>query len=223
MTVPAVPGAPRSPGLAWDFMQLRLRQRVLSLAAFALFYSSLVILGLALRENSKQLTIIWPAAGLLFMALWFSPRRNWVWILGVQIAMEVLIDVARSGHFSWERYGPFVLANSFDAVVGASVARRLMTAPEIPRVRHVLQFLAAVALGAAASATVGAAGWSHSNGLAEYLREWQLWWAGNWLGSLCVAPVVMSWAVRRRRPELTGPPASVIETTLIGCTLLGMT
>ena len=223
MTVPAVPGAPRSPGLAWDFMQLRLRQRVLSLAAFALFYSSLVILGLALRENSKQLTIIWPAAGLLFMALWFSPRRNWVWILGVQIAMEVLIDVARSGHFSWERYGPFVLANSLDAVVGASVARRLMTAPEIPRVRHVLQFLAAVALGAAASATVGAAGWSHSNGLAEYLREWQLWWAGNWLGSLCVAPVVMSWAVRWRVREHSAPPGPAIESALIFCVMLGMT
>ena len=223
MTVPAVPGAPRSPGLAWDFMQLRLRQRVLSLAAFALFYSSLVILGLALRENSKQLTIIWPAAGLLFMALWFSPRRNWIWILGVQIAMEVLIDVARSGHFSWERYGPFVLANSLDAVVGASVARRLMTAPEIPRVRHVLQFLAAVALGAAASATVGAAGWSHSNGLAEYLREWQLWWAGNWLGSLCVAPVVMSWAVRWRVREHSAPPGPAIESALIFCVMLGMT
>ncbi|HSY94543.1 MAG TPA: MASE1 domain-containing protein, partial [Steroidobacteraceae bacterium] len=223
MTVPAVPGAPRSPGLAWDFMQLRLRQRVLSLAAFALFYSSLVILGLALRENSKQLTIIWPAAGLLFMALWFSPRRNWLWILGVQIAMEVLIDVARSGHFSWERYGPFVLANSLDAVVGASVARRLMTAPEIPRVRHVLQFLAAVALGAAASATVGAAGWSHSNGLAEYLREWQLWWAGNWLGSLCVAPVVMSWAVRWRVREHSAPPGPAIESALIFCVMLGMT
>jgi len=223
MTVPAVPGAPRSPGLAWDFMQLRLRQRVLSLAAFAVFYSSLVILGLALRENSKQLTIIWPAAGLLFMALWFSPRRNWVWILGAQIAVEMLIDVARTEHFSWEHYGPFVLANSLDAIVGASVARRLMTAPEIPRVRHVLQFLAAVALGAAASATVGAAGWSHSNGLAEYLREWQLWWAGNWLGSLCVAPVVMSWAVRWRVREYSAPPGPAIESALIFCVMLGMT
>jgi signal transduction histidine kinase len=223
MTVPALPGAPRSPGLAWDFMQLRLTQRVRSLAVFAVLYSALVILGLALRENSKQLTIIWPAAGLLFMALWFSPRRNWVWILGVQIAVEMLIDVARSEHFSWARYGPFVLANSLDAIVGASVAKRLMTAPEIPRVRHVLQFLAAVALGAAASASVGAAGWPQAHGLTEYLREWQLWWAGNWLGSLCIAPVVMSWAVRWRVRQLTAPPAPAIESALIFCAMLGMT
>src|SRR6202045_4555603 len=131
MTVPAVPGAPRSPGLALEFMRLGFRQRFLSLAAFALLYSTLMILGLALRENSKQLTIIWPAAGLLFMALWFSPRRNWIWILGVQIAVEMLIDVARSEHFSWSRYGPFVLANSLDAIVGALVARRLIATPEI--------------------------------------------------------------------------------------------
>ena len=223
MTVPAVPGAPRSPGLAWDFMRLGFRQRILSLAAFALLYSALMILGLALRENSRQLTIIWPAAGLLFMALWFSPRRNWIWILGVQIAVEMLIDVARSEHFSWARYGPFVLANSLDAIVGALVARRLMATPEIPKVRHVLQFLAAVALGAAASASVGAVGWSQSYGLADYLREWQLWWAGNWLGSLCVAPVVMGWAVRWRAPRLSAPSAPAIESALIFCAMLGMT
>jgi signal transduction histidine kinase len=223
MTVPALPGAPRSPGLAWDFMRLGITQRALSLVAFALLYSALMILGLALRENSKQLTIIWPAAGLLFMALWFSPRRNWIWILGVQIAVEMLIDVARSEHFSWARYGPFVLANSLDAIVGASVARRLMKAPEIPRVRHVLQFLAAVALGAAASASVGAVGWSQSYGLADYLREWQLWWAGNWLGFLCIAPVVMGWAVRWRARQLSAPSAPAIESAVIFCAMLGMT
>ena len=52
MTVPAVPGAPRSPGLAWDLKRLGFRQRVLSLAVFALLYAALMILGLALRENS---------------------------------------------------------------------------------------------------------------------------------------------------------------------------
>src|ERR1700724_2245297 len=117
MTVPAVPGAPRSPGLVWDFKRLGLRQRGLSLAVFALLYSALMILGLALRENSKQLTIIWPAAGLLFMALWFSPRRNWIWILGVQIAVEMVIDIARSDHFVWRYHGLFILANSLDGMV----------------------------------------------------------------------------------------------------------
>src|ERR1700722_6610450 len=223
MTVPAVPGAPRSPGLAWDFKRLGLRQRVLSLAVFALLYSALMILGLALRENSKQLTIIWPAAGLLFMALWFSPRRNWIWILVVQFAVEMLIDVARSEHFSLREYGPYVLASSLDGSVAALIARRLMTAPEIPRVRHVLQFMAAVALGAAVSASVGAIAGAESLSAADYLRAWQLWWAGNWLGSLCIAPVVMGWAVRWRARQLSAPSGPPIESVLIFCVMLGMT
>jgi signal transduction histidine kinase len=223
MTMPAVPQGDRSSGLTWDLMRQGLARRTASLGVFCLLYSALMILGLLLRENSKQLTIIWPAAGLLFMALWFSPRRNWIWILGVQIAAEFVIDIARSDHFVWRYHGLFILANSLDGMVGAYVASRLMATPHIPRIRHVLQFLAAVALGAAASAVIGAFGAAQSPRGAEYLREWQLWWAGNWLGSLCIAPVVMGWAVRWRARELSAPAAPAAESALICCAVLGMT
>jgi signal transduction histidine kinase len=204
-------------------MGLGFARRVASLATFCLFYSALVLIGLLLRESSQQLTIIWPAAGLLFMALWFTRTRNWIWIVCVQIAVEFTIAFLRSDHFTWHQYAPFVLANSLDAIVGASVAKRLMSNPAIPRVRHVLQFLAAVALGAAASAVLGAYGSAQPLEGAHYLREWQLWWAGNWLGSLCVAPVVMAWAVRWHKPELAAPSSPAAEVALIGCALLGMT
>lgn len=192
-------------------------RRVASLLAFAMIYSLFVILGLILRENSQHLTTLWPAAGLLFMTLWFSPRRNWLWILGLQVLVELIIDGLRSDHFTWRQYGPYILANSLDAVVGALVAGRLMSTPEIPRVRHVLLFLAAVATGAAASATFGAFGSARPLEGAHYLREWQVWWAGNWLGSLSVAPVIMSWAVRWRLPQMSAPAARSPEMVLIGC------
>jgi signal transduction histidine kinase len=222
LTTVAAEGGYRRSALAWDLMSLGFGGRVVSLAGFALFYSVFVILGLVLREGSQQLTILWPAAGILFMALWMSPRRNWIWILGAQICAEFAIAAAHSGHFTFRQYAPFVLANSLDATVGALVAGRLMTAPEIPRIRHVLQFFAAVALGAAASAVLGAFGSSQLGG-AHYLREWQLWWAGNWLGSLCVAPVVLAWAIRLRLPEVSLPPPPAAGTALVGCALLGMT
>ena len=57
----------------------------------------------------------------------------------------------------------------------------------------------------------------------HYLREWQLWWAGNWLGSLCLAPVIVSWAIRWRKREFSVAPAPNAELALIGCGLLGMT
>src|SRR5260221_5476973 len=221
--MPAESGGERKSALVWDFMRVGFAGRVASLAAFGLIYSALVVLGLVLRESSQQLTIIWPAAGLLFMTLWLSPRRNWVWIVAVQMAAEIAVDVGRSEHFNWHMYGPFVLANSLDGIVGALVASRLMATPEIPRIRHALQLLAAVALGAAASAVVGAYGSTQPLGGSHYFREWQLWWAGNWLGSLCIAPGVMGWAVRWHAREHSAPPAPTGELVLIGCALLGMT
>jgi signal transduction histidine kinase len=223
MSTPAIPGEYRGFEPVWDYMGQGFARRVAALATFCLFYSALVLIGLLLRESSQQLTIIWPAAGLLFMALWFTRTRNWIWILSVQFAVEFTIAFLRSDHFTWHQYAPFVLANSLDAIVGASIAKRLMSNPAIPRVRHVLQFVAAVALGAAASAVLGAYGSARPLGGAHYLREWQLWWAGNWLGSLCVAPVVMAWAVRWRKPELAAPSSPAAEVALIGCALLGMT
>jgi signal transduction histidine kinase len=223
MTMPAVPTGDRKSALVWDFMRLGFARRIASLAGFGLIYSTLMLLGLLLRESSQQLTIIWPAAGLLFMALWFSPRRNWIWIVGVQVAVEIAIDLVRFDHIDWRTYGPFIIANSLDGIVGALIAGRLMVTPEIPRVRHVLQFLAAVALGAAASAVVGAYGAAQPLSAARYFREWQLWWAGNWLGSLCIAPALMGWAVRWHAREHSAPPAPARELLLVGCAVLGMT
>src|SRR6202162_1478514 len=131
--MPAVSEGDRKSALVWDFMRLGIAGRVASLGAFGAIYSILLILGLAPREGSQQLTIIWPAAGLLFMALWFSPRRNWIWIVGVQMAAEVAIDLARFDHVDWRIYGLFVIANSLDGIVGALIASRLMATPEIPR------------------------------------------------------------------------------------------
>ena len=111
-------------------------RRAAWIAAFAALYAILVVLGLMLRENSQQLVIIWPAAGLLFMALWFSPRRSWIWILGVQVAVEFSINLVRFTHFPWLHL-QYTLANSLDAVVGALIARRLIATPQIPRIKHV--------------------------------------------------------------------------------------
>src|SRR5271154_6955842 len=89
MTTPTALGGYSRSGLVWDFMRFGFVGRITSLASFALLYCALLMLGLVLRESSQQLTILWPAAGLLFMALWFAPRRNWIWIFGVQMSVEI--------------------------------------------------------------------------------------------------------------------------------------
>jgi len=215
--------ADRPPGLAWDFTRDGLAKGARSLAVFALLYLLLVLLGLKLHENVEALTIIWPAAGLLFMALWLSPRRNWFWILAIQLTIELSAGAVTSDHFRLAAYLPYAAANSVDAMVGAFVAARLIPAPRVPRMRNVLLFIASVAAGAAASAVVGAFGTTRMFGGPDYVREWQIWWAGNWLGSLCIAPIVMGWAVRLHARQHSAPAGPALEMMLIWFAMLAMT
>jgi signal transduction histidine kinase len=214
--------ADRPAGLQWDFTRGGFAKGALSLGILAALYMLLVLVGLKLHENIEALTIIWPAAGLLFMALWLSPRRNWIWILGIQVSIELLSGAIVQDQFHVLKYLPFAVANSIDAAVGAWLASRLIPTPRAPRMRNVLLFIAAVAVGAAASAVVGAFGTTHTFGGSAYVRECQIWWAGNWLGSLCIAPIVMGWAVRLRAREHSAPAGPPIEMMLIGFALLAM-
>jgi signal transduction histidine kinase len=211
------------PGLAWDFMRHGPARGAISLTAFAALYAILVAIGLVLHENAEELTVMWPASGLLFMALWLAPGRRWIWILGVQITVELCAGAARSSHFNLTTYPLFALANSVDGMAGAFVASRLIPNPRVPRLRNVVLFIIAVAVGAAASAMVGAFVAALVVGGADYFHEWQLWWAGNWLGSLCTAPIVMGWAVRFRAREHSAPAGPVIEMLLIAFAMLAMT
>jgi signal transduction histidine kinase len=223
VTIPTVLGEERRAEFAWDFGRLPIAQRALLLAAFGLLYSLSVIAGHGLRENSEELTILWPAAGLLYVALLVSKRRIWPLILAVQMTVEIAVDVVRTDQFGWHWYLPLAVANSLGGVVGVLVIQRVATYAKLPNFRTVLQFFGAVALGAAASATLGAFGSAGTLSGVHYLREWQLWWAGSGLGCLMIAPCVLSWAVRRHAPRFTAPPPPRVEVALIGCTLLGMT
>ena len=215
--------ADRKPGLEWDFMRHGIAKGAVSLAIFAALYLILVWTGLVLHESAEALTIIWPAAGLLFMALWLAPRRLWVWILAVQLVVELLAGSLKSDHFVFRGYVPFALANSLDGMVGAFVASRLISTPRVPRLRNVLLFIASIAIGSAAGAVVGAFATTHLLSGPDYLRELQLWWAGNWLGSLCIAPIVMSWVVRLRARQHSAPAGPAVEMMLIGFGMLAMT
>lgn len=101
-----------------------------------------MILGLKLHENVEALTIMWPAPGLLFMALWPSPRRNWIWLLAIQLTLELSAGAVVSDHFRQAIYLPFAIANSVDGVVSALVVSQLIANPRVPRMRNVLLFIA---------------------------------------------------------------------------------
>jgi signal transduction histidine kinase len=223
VTTLSAPAEPRATPFLWDFTRRGPVFALFSLAIFAAIYTALVLLGLQLHEAAERLTVLWPAAGFLFVALWLAPPRLWIVLLAIQLSVEILVGVFGALHFTVTTYFPFAFANSVDAMVGATVARSLIPTPREPKLRNVLIFMAAVAVGSAASATLGAFGVVHQFGGRDYLREWQIWWAGNWLGSLCVAPILMGWAIRLRARELSVPSAPAGEMILIAVAMLGMT
>jgi signal transduction histidine kinase len=163
-----------------------------------------------------------PSAGLLFVALWFSPGRNWPWLLAVQIAVQLGMYFIYADRSNWQ-WGPwFALANSIDGVVSAILAKRFIVTSSPLAIRNVLLLFASVALGGAVGALVGAYASIHTAPGAHFLRQWQLWWAGTWLGSLFLAPVIICWAVRWRAPQRTSPSPRTLELLLIGAALLAV-
>jgi len=210
-------------GLLLDPGELGLPTRTALLLVFAAVYALLVGAGHLLREEVVELAIVWPASGLLFTVLWLTPRRSWPWIIAAQVMVESAVSLA----FYTQPHGPwwplFAAANSVDAIVGASLQRRWVTDPALPRIRQVLLFLGSTSLGAGAGAFLGAMVSSHALADPRYWHDWQIWWAGNWLGSLCTAPVVLLWWIRYRTPSLSVRHRSYAEAVIIGGGILAAT
>lgn len=207
----------------WSLRSWEPRYRAAALAGFALLFAALDIVGNELRVQDGTLVIIWPAAGLLLVALFLAPPRIWIWLLLLQLSIGVLVTYLLSRHFTLGWAVMYAVADSLDAIVGATLAIRLIRQPAQPRIRQVIAFFAAAGLGAAASALIGAFCAVHVLTDANYWHQWQLWWAGNWLGSLAIAPVALTWAIRWRLPDLAVRKSRPLELVLAAAVLIGMT
>jgi hypothetical protein len=200
-----MPSGVQAPYFPWDFMRRGILGKSILLFIFGALLGLLIVLGYGLRDHSESLTIMWPASGVLLVALWSSPTSSWIWILMTQLIVQMGVYLVYADRVNWRWGALFAAANSVDAIVGAVVARRLIAAPSMRQIRQVLQLIAAIALGAAVSAILGAYASIHTSVGTHFFRQWQLWWANSWLGSLFLAPVLLTWALRRPMPGDTSP------------------
>lgn len=74
----AVDSRDRLGGFDWSLRSLAPRYRAAAFAGFGLAYATLDFVGHELRIQHGTLVIIWPAAGLLLVALFLAPPRIWV-------------------------------------------------------------------------------------------------------------------------------------------------
>ena len=69
-----------------------------TLVIFAVAYAVLTWLGYQFKETTQQLTIMWPAAGLLFMALWVAESRFCPRFSPSRSRLKCCLDVSWPSH-----------------------------------------------------------------------------------------------------------------------------
>ena len=165
---------------------------VLVLAGVAAAYVGAAKIGLELSVAQGIVTPVWAPTGIaLAAAVLLGPRRAWP-----AVAAGAFIANATTGA-SIPLAAAAAAGNTLEAVAGALLLRRAAFRPALDRVRDVL---ALVVLGAIVSTTISA-----TNGVTallianhisidDYGSKWVLWWTGDGMGDLVVAPLILVWA-----------------------------
>jgi len=187
-----------------------------------LIYAAAVAFGHAFGIEGSS-AILWPAGGLLLAALLVRPRKEWLWIALLSSSAQLLLYMAMAGVSTGLMYSPYCLIPAAEALIAAAVLRWLF--PEGIDLSQLNHILALTGVGALLAPTLGAFVGPNLVAAAsgEYWSVWQVWWAGNALGVLAVAPVSVFYAgdlSNRRRdwPELR-PEALLILAVIIATSL----
>jgi PAS domain S-box-containing protein len=185
-------------------------------AALVALYVGAAKLGLELSVAHGVITPVWAPTGLALAALVLWGRRMWP-----AVALGALIANTTSGA-SFPEAAAISVGNTLEAVIGATLLLAVRFRPALDRVRDVLALVFFAALvSTTASATNGVTTLLVSGdiSLSDYGSEWLLWWVGDAMGALIVAPLIFVWAATPL-PKLDR--AKAIEAILLLALLVGV-
>ncbi|MFN2556786.1 MAG: MASE1 domain-containing protein [Nitriliruptorales bacterium] len=164
--------------------------RILGLAAAYLVTAKL---GLLLAVPPGVATPVWPPTGISLAALLLLGPRLWPGVALGAFAANLQPGVPLTAVIA------ISIGNTLEAVVGTLLLRHVAGFRSIERVRDVL---ALATLGALVSTTISATFGSTALlatgtiGASEYPYQWRVWWLGDAMGDLLVAPLILAWAGR---------------------------
>ena len=161
-------------------------------------------LGLALDVSHGVITPVWAPSGIALAALLILGVRFWP-----AVAVGAFVANATSDASLGVAAG-ITVGNTAAAVVGAFLVRRIGFTPALDRVRSVLALVIGGALlSTIVSATNGVTVLTIADATEDpYGTAWVLWWFGDAIGVLMVAPVLLVlYASRHIRPT----PLRVVE------------
>lgn len=169
------------------------------LVALAAVYYAAARLGLRYASIGQTVSLVWPPSGIAFAALVLLGYRYWPGVaLGAFLANTAtpIPPMAAAG---------IALGNAVEALVAAYLFRRAAgPRPQLHDLRHVRTLLVAAPLGAVCAALIGPASLWLADALPSPLpNAVAVWWTGDLLGMLVVAPVFLTWAFPRDPGEST--------------------
>lgn len=169
--------------------------------AVALAYIISARLGFRAAYVAEQVTTVWAPTGIAQAALLLCGLELWpaIWIAAFITNVSVHEPL-------WAAAG-IAGGNTLEAVAAAWVLTRFAAFnPTLDRTRDAVSFICiAVVAATALSATIGTAVLC-ANGLqawSRYPEIWGEWWLGDALGSLVVAPVLLTMLRSRSRGDMT--------------------
>jgi PAS domain S-box-containing protein len=168
-----------------------------TILALAAAYLVAAKFGLTLASEAEQVSVVWPPTGIAVAALLLLSRRAWP-----GVALGAFLTNATAHEPPWTAFG-IAIGNTLEALTAVWLLRRIVHFDNrLARIRDVLALLVAGAvIGTAVSATIGVTSlclggvqpWS------MYGKLWRIWWLGDAVGALVVAPLVLTWATTWRR------------------------
>ena len=162
-------------------------------------------LGLMLPAFGSTITLIWMPTGIAVAALFRYGYGCWPGIALGAVAVNMAVGVPFPAALG------MAMGNSCGTVLAVWVLRRAGFRPAFDRPRDILFLSVAAIFGMVICASVGVASLTLSGALrAGHLAAWLTWWAGDAMGVIIAAPLVLVFSRREmhaifsRRVEFAG-------------------
>ena len=187
---------------------------VLTIIAVALGYYAAAQVGLLLAVVRDQVTPLWPPTGIALVALLIWGVRLWP-----GIALGALL-VNRPIGPSFPVVVLIAAGNTLAPVAAYLLLRRFGFQPEMNRLRDGLALIFWGGLAVLLSATTGSLALTVAGAVpsGDFWSTWSVWWTGDAMGLLVVAPLLLAVRAAPWPPSLTALRWLEAGALVLGCT-----
>ena len=187
---------------------------LLLMVSFALGYFAAAEVGQALSVKPGNFATVWPPSGLYFAALLLTAPVTWPRLVAAALVANLASDLLH-GQIAWISVS-FWLADTVEAVIGASLLRWLFPSPfTFGRLKNTIGLVCVCGLiSAPCGAIVGALTVNIAFGTA-FSDSWLTWWIADLVGILLVAPLVFAFKDYAASWRAKVSPWRVLEAGLL--------